>query len=201
MAVRIAIDAMGGDHAPTTAVSGAVEAAKRAGDQVEILLVGREDRIREELEGIEGASDFRMKIVHAPEVIGMDEPPAQAVKQKKQSSIHVGLGLHHAGQAHAFLSAGNTGAVMAAAFFILGRVPGVLRPTIPGYFPTTASHCIVLDVGANVDCKPEHLHQFAKMGAVFAERVLQVDEPSVAIMNVGEEPGKEMKSPKRRTRC
>jgi len=189
MAVRIAIDAMGGDHAPATAVSGALEAASIVGNQVHILLVGQEDRIQAELGDADLAS-LPIDIVHAPEVIGMDEAPAAALKQKTQSSIHVGLGLHKAGKVDAFLSAGNTGAVMAASFFVLGRIPGVLRPTIFGYFPTTSSHCIVLDVGANVDCRPEHLVQFARMGAVYMERVANVDKPSIAIMNVGEEKGK-----------
>jgi glycerol-3-phosphate acyltransferase PlsX len=113
-----------------------------------------------------------------------------AVKTKQQSSIHLGIGAHKRGLADAFVSAGNTGAVMAAALFILGRLSGVARPTLMGYFPTTKGLCYVVDVGSNVDCKPEHLVQFAQMGSIYAQRVMNVAHPVVGLLNIGEEPGK-----------
>ena len=130
------------------------------------------------------------RYVDPTEVIEMGEAPAAAVKSKQQSSIHLGLQAHREGRAGAFVSAGNTGAVMAASLFILQRLPGVARPSVIGFYPTTKSFCVVLDVGTNVDCKPEHLVQFARMGSVYAETVLHRDRPTVALMNIGEEPGK-----------
>lgn len=180
---------MGGDHAPALALEGAVAAVREAAGDVQIALVGPESRLQEALAGLD-VEGLPLQIVDAPEVIGMDESPAVAVKQKRRSSIHVGLGAHKQGLVDAFVSAGNTGAVMAASLFILGRLPGVARPSIFGYFPTPKSFSITLDVGANVDCKPEHLVQFAKMGAIYAERVLKREQPVVGLLNVGEEPGK-----------
>ena len=120
----------------------------------------------------------------------MSEAPAAAVKGKPRSSIHLGLGAQQQGEADVFVSAGNTGAVMAASLFILGRQPNVARPSVVGFYPTLESYCLVLDVGTNVDCKPEHLAAFARMGAVYARRIMKRPDPVVALMNVGEEPGK-----------
>jgi glycerol-3-phosphate acyltransferase PlsX len=120
----------------------------------------------------------------------MGEAPSAAVKGKQQSSIHLGLGAVKKGQADAFVSAGNTGAIMGAALFILGRIPGVERPTIIGYFPTFEGSCIVTDIGSNVDCKPEHLAQFAQMSTIYVRHVFENDDPTVALLNIGEEPGK-----------
>lgn len=181
---------MGGDAAPAVVVEGAVRATRQAPSDLAVLLFGPEARIREELARYPDAADLPLQVIDAPEVIGMAEAPAAAVKTKQRSSIHRGLAAHKQGQADAFISAGNTGAVMAASLFILGRLPGVQRPTVIGFFPTPESYCIVLDVGTNIDCKPEHLVQFAQMGSVYAERVLHRPSPSVALMNVGEEPGK-----------
>jgi glycerol-3-phosphate acyltransferase PlsX len=188
MSIRIAVDAMGGDDAPDSVVEGVVRAVRESDERLRILLVGKEDELRERYEVL--SSDLPIEIVHAPQVIGMDEPPAVAVKRKPESSIHTGLALHASGRANAFVSAGNTGAVMAASLFILGRVSGVQRPTLIGYYPTVRGTCIVLDVGANVDCKPEHLLQFAEMGSVYAKWFLQRPDPTVALLNIGEEPGK-----------
>lgn len=188
MAVRVAVDAMGGDHAPSVVIDGAVEVLGEGGD-LHVLLFGPEATVRAELERHDTAG-LALDIVDAPEVIGMAESPATALKAKPQSSIHLGLGAHKQGAADAFISAGNTGAVMAAAMFLLGRVPGVLRPALPGYFPTVKSYAIVVDVGAIVDAKPEHLVQFAQLGSVFAERVMHRERPTVGLLNVGEEPGK-----------
>ncbi|MEM8559091.1 MAG: phosphate acyltransferase PlsX [Bacteroidota bacterium] len=187
MSVRVAVDAMGGDHAPSVVVEGAVEAA-RAGE-VAVVLVGPEEAIRAHLDGLDHEG-LPIQVVNAPEVIGMDESPTVALKTKRQSSIHIGLGLHKRGDADAFISAGNTGAVMAAGLFLVGRLPGVSRAPLPGYFPTTQGVGLVLDVGANVDCRPEHLVQFAQMGHVYVEKVMGKANPSVGLVNVGEEPGK-----------
>ena len=181
---------MGGDRAPAVVVEGAVRAAQEASGALQVLLFGPEARLRAELERHEAAASLPIQIADAPETIGMGEAPAAAVKNKRRSSIHLGLGAHQAGEADAFVSAGNTGAVMAASLFILGRLPGVARPAVIGYYPTTRSFCIVLDVGTNVDVKPEHLVQFAQMGSVYAEQVMKRERPAVALMNIGEEPGK-----------
>lgn len=181
---------MGGDKAPSVVVEGAIRALQSSEDDLEVLLVGQEEEVEAELANAAEADELPLHVVHAPEVIDMGEAPAAAVKSKQRSSIHVGLGALKKGQAHGFVSAGNTGAVMAASLFILGRLKGVARPSVIGFFPTTRSYSIVLDVGANVDCRPEHLLQFAKMGSVYASMVMKRDEPVVALLNVGEEPGK-----------
>jgi phosphate acyltransferase len=184
MSVRIAVDAMGGDHAPQAVVEGALRAAQ----EIEVLLVGPKETLEAELEG--RSEGLNIHIVDAPEIIGMGESPSAAIKGKPRSSIHIGLGLCREGKADAFVSAGNTGAVMGASLFILGRVEGVSRPAVIGYFPSPKGVSIVLDVGTNVDCKPEHLVQFARMGSVYAKAVLGREAPRVGLLNVGEEPGK-----------
>ncbi len=189
MPVRVAVDAMGGDQAPGVVIQGAFQAL-HASDDLEVLLFGPEDLLLEELDAHETTRILPLHLIDAPEVIGMDEAPAAAVKAKQGSSIHLGLGAHKHGQADAFVSAGNTGAVMAASVFILGRLQGVSRPSVIGYFPTTTGTSIVLDVGTNLDCKPEHLVQFAHMGSVYAQHILQREAPTVGLLNVGEEPGK-----------
>lgn len=190
MAIRIAVDAMGGDDAPAVVIDGAIRAIENTADDLTILLFGRTDAVENALANAGAAGMDAIQPVEAPEVIEMGEAPAAAVKTKQRSSIHLGLGAHKRGQADAFVSAGNTGAVMAASLFILGRLEGVARPSVIGYYPTTKSACILLDVGTNVDCKPEHLVQFAKMGSVYAESVMGRERPVVALMNIGEEPGK-----------
>lgn len=180
---------MGGDQAPGVVIQGAFQAL-HASDDLEVLLFGPEDLLLEELDAHETTRILPLHLIDAPEVIGMDEAPAAAVKAKQGSSIHLGLGAHKHGQADAFVSAGNTGAVMAASVFILGRLQGVSRPSVIGYFPTTTGTSIVLDVGTNLDCKPEHLVQFAHMGSVYAQHILQREAPTVGLLNVGEEPGK-----------
>jgi glycerol-3-phosphate acyltransferase PlsX len=166
-----------------------VLAARQTAD-LSILLFGQDARLRPELARFDDAGTLPIQLIDAPEVIEMGDSPVAAVKHKQGSSIHLGLAAHKGGQADAFVSAGNTGAVMAAALFILGRLPGVSRPSIIGFFPTTRDYCIVLDVGSNVDCKPEHLVEFALMGAVYAERIMKRPNPVVALLNIGEEPGK-----------
>ena len=187
--VRVALDAMGGDHAPGVTVEGAVQAVREASGDLAVVLVGREDEVRESLSQHD-TDGLALEVLDAPEAIGMAESPAAALKGKPQSSIHVGLGAHKEGHVDAFASAGNTGAVLAASTIILGRLPGVLRPALPGYFPTVDGMCICVDVGANVDVRSDLLAQFAKMGRVFAQHALSTEEPTVALINVGEEPGK-----------
>lgn len=181
---------MGGDNAPSVVVEGAARALRATNEDVEVLLVGREEKVRDALSSHDDIDALPLHVIHAPDVIGMAEAPAAAVKSKTQSSIHVGLGALKQGQAHGFVSAGNTGAVMAASLFILGRVAGVSRPSVLAFFPTTTSYSIVLDVGTNVDCRPEHLVQFAQMGTIYAQTVMKRENPTVALLNIGEEPGK-----------
>ncbi len=190
MALRIAVDAMGGDAAPGVVVEGVLRALEATPGRLEVQLYGPRAVVAAELEARRAQDREGLRLMDAPEVIGMAEPPATAVKTKLRSSIHLGLQAVARGEADAFASAGNTGAIMAAALFILGRLPEVSRPSVVGFFPTTKGRCLVLDIGTNVDCKPEHLVQFARMGAVFAERVWQIERPVVGLLNVGEEPGK-----------
>ncbi len=183
---------MGGDDAPAVVVEGAVRAVQQASKPLRVLLFGPEAELRAALAAQTVAAEqaSAIEIIDAPEVISMAEAPVAAVKAKRNSSIHRGLAAHRQGRADAFLSAGNTGAVMAASLFILGRLPGVARPSLTTYYPTTRGVCLVLDVGSNMDCKPEHLLQFAQMGAIYAQRLLKVEQPAVGLLNVGEEPGK-----------
>ena len=187
---RIAVDAMGGDEAPEAVVRGALQALHRADEDLSVLLVGPDDQVREVLDAHSDAPTEAIQIVDAPQAIGMGEAPSTAVKQKTNSSIHRGLAAHHDGHADAFVSAGNTGAIMAASMFILQRIPGVERPSIAGFFPTLKGSSVVLDIGSNVDCKPDHLLQFARMGSVYARQILKNENPSVGLLNIGEEPGK-----------
>jgi glycerol-3-phosphate acyltransferase PlsX len=189
MPVRVAVDAMGGDHAPAVVVDGCVEAARALGPDVEILLAGPAGDIEPMLRERD-AGGLSIRVLDAPDVIAMAESPSTALKSKPRSSIHVGLAACRSGEADAFVSAGNTGAVLAASVVVLGRLAGVSRPAIIGYYPTIRSFALVIDVGTNVDCKPEQLVQFAQMASIYAERVLHREHPVVGLMNVGEEPGK-----------
>ena len=190
MAIRIAIDAMGGDHAPSAVIEGVVRAVQRRPDYLEVILCGPQERLQDELTAQQVDTGLPISIADAPDVIGMDDAPTVALKTKPRSSIHVGLGMHKAGKADAFISAGNTGAVMAASLCIIGRDPHVARPSVIAYFPTTEGNCILLDAGANIDSRAEHLVQFAQMGSIYAQRVMKRENPVVALLNVGEEPGK-----------
>ncbi|PEN12540.1 phosphate acyltransferase [Longibacter salinarum] len=190
MALCIAVDAMGGDNAPNAVIQGAISALESADDPLQILLFGPTDRVQPLLDEAGVSSDLPLKLVDAPDVIEMTDSPAAAVKKKRESSIHLGLGAHKKGDADAFISAGNTGAVMATSMFTLGRISGVERPSIAGYFPTLRGFSIVVDIGTNVDCRPEHLVQFARMASVYTQHVLGTENPSVGLLNIGEEPGK-----------
>lgn len=190
MPTTIAVDAMGTDRAPKPEVEGAILAARNF--DVEILLVGPETEVRAELDTHITARILRnLKVVHAAETIGMHEKAAQAVRTKKQSSMHVGLRLVREGRAAGFITAGNTGAAMAAAKMILGALPGVDRPALAAVFPTSAGTAsLMLDVGANVDCKPQNLEQWAIMGDLYFRAIFGVHQPRVGVLSVGEEESK-----------
>jgi len=181
--IRIAVDAMGGDFAPVEIIKGAVLASNEL--PVGLTLVGDRPTLEKELSryGKKG----EISIVHASEVIGNDESPVQAVKQKKNASINVAVSLVKKKEVGAVVSAGNTGALMAAGLFGLGRIPGVERPAIAAIFPTPSGPILLLDMGANVDCKPKNLVQFAEMGSLYAEHVMHIDKPRVGLLNIGEE--------------
>jgi glycerol-3-phosphate acyltransferase PlsX len=185
--MRIALDAMGGDQAPQVTVEGAVWAAREYG--LEVALVGQEDVLTAELEKHE-VSGLQLPIVNASEVIGMEDEPSSAAKAKRDSSMVVGMDLLKGGEADAFFSAGNSGGVMAAALFRLGRLPGIKRPALSLLYPTTHGSCVILDVGANTDCKPEWLLQFGVMGSAYARTALGMSDPRVGIVSNGEEEGK-----------
>lgn len=181
--IRIAIDAMGGDFAPEETVKGAVRASNEL--PVSIILVGDKQILEKELRRCRKKGEI--SIIHASEVIGNDEPPVSAVKQKRDSSINVAVSLAKNNEADAVVSAGNTGALMASALLGLGRIPGVERPAIATIFPTTSGPILLLDMGANVDCRPRHLQQFAEMGSQYAWHVMHIKNPRVGLLNIGEE--------------
>jgi glycerol-3-phosphate acyltransferase PlsX len=183
----IALDAMGGDRAPAEIVAGALLARREHG--IEVALVGPKDVVEAEL-ARQGEPASAFQIVHASEAIGMDEHPAQAVRAKRDASINVAMSLVKRGVAGAFVSGGNTGAVMASALMNLGRIHGIERPALGTIAPYTKSGVLVLDVGANADVKPNYMVQFAQMGSVYAERVMGITNPRVALLNIGEEESK-----------
>jgi len=179
---------MGSDNYPAPDVEGAVLAAREWGD--EIILVGRESGIRRELARYDTAG-LKLEIVHASDVIEMDDKPAWAARKKKNSSMHVGMGLVRDGEADGYVTAGNTGGVLAVAtLHTLRRIRGVKRPVLVAILPMPAGRVVALDIGANADCRPEYLLQFALMGSVYARAVLDCANPRVALLSNGEEPGK-----------
>ena len=185
--MKIALDAVGGDFAPQEVVAGGVRAHRELG--VEVVFVGPKAQVDVAL--IAGGAGKWALIEDAPDIIAMDEHPAQAVRAKKESSIVRGIQMVEDGRAKAFVSAGNSGAVMAAALFGLHRIPGVDRPAIGSPIPTAGGrYAFLLDVGANADARPEHLVQFAVMGTIYAERLMGITNPRVALLSNGEEPGK-----------
>jgi glycerol-3-phosphate acyltransferase PlsX len=183
--VRVAFDAMGGDHGPTEVVPGVIDYARDHPD-VELILVGDTDTVRR----IAGEPPANVRIVHAGSVIGMDEHPALALREKKDASILVATDLVRSGDADAVVTAGHTGAGMAAGILKLGRLPGVDRPGLAVQMITDHGTLVLIDIGANPDSTPENLAQYARMGAIFAERVLGVANPRVALLSIGEEKGK-----------
>ncbi len=188
---RIVLDAMGGDRAPHTEIDGALAAARDYG--VTVILVGQRERVEPELKKCSWRKngDYGIEFVEASEVIGMDEAVATAVRRKKQSSLRVGAKIVAEGRADGLVSAGNTGAVMATAKMVIGMLPQVDRPALAALVPTkTGKPTLLLDVGANSDCKPLHLAQFAVMGDAYARAVLGITRPTIGLMSIGEEEAK-----------
>ncbi|HVW77511.1 MAG TPA: phosphate acyltransferase PlsX [Alloacidobacterium sp.] len=189
MLTHIALDAMGADKAPEPEIRGAILACRHL--PVHVHLVGPQERIRPLLNEYLGGERLPIDVVHASEFISMDEKAAHAVRSKRDSSMRVGLRLVREKKVAGFFTAGNTGAAMATAKMVLGALPGVDRPALAMVMPTTAgSPCVLLDVGANVDCKPHNLEQFAVMGELYARSVLKISRPRVGLLSIGEEEGK-----------
>lgn len=189
--MRIALDAMGTDRAPSPEVAGAVMAVQELGDDLDIVLVGDEAVVRPELERhAANVPDDRIVIEHASDRVLPGDSPSTVVRRKPDSSIVRGLRLHRDGDVDAFVSGGSTGAVMAASLFVLRALPGVDRPAVGTLLPTADRPLLMLDAGANVDCKPQHLVQFAHLGHIYAQDLMGIDEPRIALLNIGEEPGK-----------
>jgi phosphate acyltransferase len=187
--VRIALDAMGTDRHPAVEVEGAVQALRELPGDFELVLVGEREVIEAEL-GRHAYDAARLSVVHAPDRIEPGEPAVTAARRKPSSSIVVGLKLQKNGEADAFVSAGSTGAVMAASLFLFRALPGVDRPAVGTILPTTVQPSLLIDAGANVDCKPSHLMQFARLGSIYVEDVWQRPNPRVGLLNIGEEPEK-----------
>jgi len=188
MTIRIAVDAMGGDHAPRNIVEGAVQAVRE--NHCEVLLVGKESEILSELARLSATTERGISVVHASQVVAMDESVALALRQKKDSSIRVGARMVKEGRARALVSAGNTGVVMATSKILLGLVPGVDRPAVAVTAPAKGGKVVILDAGANMECKPHHFRQFAVMGYLYAQSVLGIKNPRVALLSIGQEDSK-----------
>lgn len=186
--MRIAVDVMGGDLGPGEMVPGALQAAQEYG--ADLVLVGNESAIRQCLSKIEGRWAEQVDIVHAPSAISMDEDPLSAVRHKRDSSLVVAARMVREGKAEAMVSAGSTGALVAAGPLVVGRLSGVSRPALATPVPTVNGACILLDVGANSDCTPEHLLEFATLGSVYASSLLGLDRPRVGLLSIGSEPSK-----------
>ncbi len=186
--MRIALDAMGADSAPVPEIEGAIAALKN-NPEIEIVLVGKSDVIEKELDK-HNAKGLRLSIHHASEVIEMGDSPSKALKMKRDSSIVHCIELQKAGKVHASVSAGNTGAFMGAALFGLGRIENVLRPAIAIAVPTMNGFSLMLDMGANSDCRPQHLFQFARMGEIMLEHIWEKKNPRIGLLSVGEESSK-----------
>jgi glycerol-3-phosphate acyltransferase PlsX len=187
MALRIALDAMGGDKGPEELVAGAVLAVQGSG--ISVTLLGDEVRLRAALSAHSFPAD-RIEVVHASQVVGMDESPFDGIRKKKDASIVRAFALHREGKVDAVVSAGNSGATMAAAIKYLGRLEGISRPGIAGIYPTLKGPVVMMDVGANVDCRPQHLYEFGIMAAAFARELFGAERPRIGLLSIGEEGGK-----------
>ncbi len=188
--MRIALDALGTDRAPLPELEGALEALE-ADEKLTVVLVGDREVLDRELAARAGAvPEGRIEVVHAPDRIHPGESPATAVRRRPDSSIVTGVRLQKEGAVDAFVSAGSTGAVMAASLIFLRPLPGVDRPAIGTLLPTSAGATLMLDAGANVDCKPRHLQQFARLGHIYAQDLMGISRPRIGLLNIGEEPEK-----------
>ncbi len=183
--MRIALDAMGGDYAPSATVEGAIKAVNST-EGLSIILVGDKKEVQNELTRRKYPHS-RISIQHASEVVGMDEAPITALRRKKNSSIRIALDLVKAGKADSAVSAGNSGVVLATALYVIGKLKGVERPAIATVMPTTKGRFVLIDAGANVDCRPAHLLQFAIMGESYAKYILNIKKPRIALLGIGEE--------------
>jgi glycerol-3-phosphate acyltransferase PlsX len=188
--IKIAVDAMGGDYAPRQNVSGAVSAARHAKGRFEIVLVGDKQKIQSQLSRHFRTQDLAITIVHASEKVEMNESPAVALKQKKNTSIAVAMQLHKEGKVDAVVSAGNTGAALASALFQLRKIKNVNRPAIGSLLPNGKSVTFLIDAGTNVDCKPRQLYEFGVMGSIFMSNLFNIDNPRVGLLNIGSEKSK-----------
>ncbi|HEX2093567.1 MAG TPA: phosphate acyltransferase PlsX [Longimicrobiaceae bacterium] len=188
--MRIALDAMGSDHAPVVEIEGAVGALRELQGDFRVVLVGDRKVIEAELERHADAPRERIDIVHAPGRIQMGDSPTQAVRRKQDSSMVIGLNLLKRGEADAFISAGSTGAIMVGSVVLLGVLPGVDRPAVGTVLPTASGHTLLIDGGANVDTRPQHLFQFAQLGSIYAQDLMGIERPRVGLLNIGEEPEK-----------
>lgn len=185
--MRVAVDGMGGDNAPVIEVEGAVAAAREFG--IAVTLVGNSDILQQEL-AKHNCSGLNISVVHASEVVGMHDSASDAIRRKKDSSIRIAFDLVKKGMVDAVVSAGNSGATMAAGMFLLGRLKGIDRPAIATIFPNLRGRTLILDVGGNVDCKPQNLVQFAVMGEVYAKYFMGIERPRVGLLSNGEEESK-----------
>lgn len=189
--MKIAVDAMGGDFAPREIITGGISAARTAKKRFEIVFVGDEEKIKHELSFHFRTHELPIHIVHASQQIEMDESPVIALKRKKDSSISIAMELHKRGEVDAVVSAGNTGAVLGAAMLKLRKIEGVLRPAIGSILPNGGGGAnLLIDSGTNVDCKPPQLLQFGIMGSIFVKKLLNIQNPRVGLLNIGEEKGK-----------
>jgi glycerol-3-phosphate acyltransferase PlsX len=189
--MRIVLDALGSDNCPDPEVQAALQVAHEFGD--DILLVGPADQLRDKLDALNGTT-ARVQIVNAPEAITMEDKgiklALKAKRREAKNSMAVGIDLVKSGEADAFVTAGNTGGILATGYYRLGLIPGLERPALTALFPVKGGHTVVLDIGANPECKPEHLYQFAIMGSIYAQKVLQIDSPRLGLLSNGEEAGK-----------
>lgn len=184
--IRISLDAMGGDFAPHNEIKGAVEALREANNRFEVVFIGKQDKIKQALTEYD-TEGLNYSIVNATQVIGMEDSPVSALREKKDSTIAVGLDLHKERKVDAFVSAGNTGAVVSASTLVLGRLQRVSRPTIGAFFPSEQGVTLLLDAGAVTDCKPHFLHEFAVMGSIYAQLMFHRENPKIGLINIGEE--------------